>query len=301
MPKLIIEVGAPGSGKSTCARERCETNSNCIRVNRDDIRTMGFGVSRWNPQREEWVKKVEKQSIVAALECGYDAIVDSTNLLVSRRDADWQWVKEAGHEIEICDHTDVPLEELIRRDSHRSGVARVGRVVIERLLAQAGMLPVQHVRPVVICTYESIADMNHRMEWIEKDRSFFYSELWIDGIKEEFYKLVRQLGQDNDIWIVSDHPDFYVDEMGEVVRVGDLMAAWLGYNHVPFQHLFMRRAIDTKSVVETKEEIFKTLILKNIPTGNISIVVDTDQASVGMWNRYNLMPLTGIKKVDTAS
>ena len=43
MSKLLILVGAPGSGKSTFARYFLRTEDNWIRVNRDDFRLMQFG------------------------------------------------------------------------------------------------------------------------------------------------------------------------------------------------------------------------------------------------------------------
>ena len=45
MSKLLILVGAPGSGKSTFARYFLRTEDNWIRVNRDDFRLMQFGDS----------------------------------------------------------------------------------------------------------------------------------------------------------------------------------------------------------------------------------------------------------------
>ena len=49
MSKLLILVGAPGSGKSTFARYFLRTEDNWIRVNRDDFRLMQFGDSLMIP------------------------------------------------------------------------------------------------------------------------------------------------------------------------------------------------------------------------------------------------------------
>ena len=45
MSKLLILVGAPGSGKSTFARYFLRTEDNWVRVNRDDFRLMHIGIA----------------------------------------------------------------------------------------------------------------------------------------------------------------------------------------------------------------------------------------------------------------
>lgn len=284
--KLIIEVGAPGAGKSTCARKRCQEDSSYIRINRDDIRTMGFGISQWTPEREKWVKKVEVDAITAAFHYGFNAIVDSTNLLTNRRSLDWQWAKLAGHEIEICDHTDVPLDELIRRDNQRTGKDRVGRVVIERLLAQAGLLP-KTERDVLLCCLDGfLVDDSHRKIYASDEHKFL-AMCDMDAVRKQGAEMIKIAAVRHDIWMISTRPDFHVDADGDVLRVGDMTALWLESNSIPFKHLFMRRAIDKRSDAIVLEEIVDMLIKPK----QARYVLVEDGLAVHVWNNKNIIPV----------
>ena len=48
-PKLLILVGAPGSGKSTFARYFIRTEDNWVRVTREDIRLKHYGDTLMTP------------------------------------------------------------------------------------------------------------------------------------------------------------------------------------------------------------------------------------------------------------
>src|SRR5579872_314305 len=114
--KIIVERGLPASSKSTCANKKIAENKLCVRINRDDLRTMWFGNHRWSPQREIWVLSTEDGAIREALSEGFTPIVDSTNLIPSRLENLRMLASQLDVELEICDHTNVPLEVLFERD-----------------------------------------------------------------------------------------------------------------------------------------------------------------------------------------
>jgi predicted kinase len=290
MAKIILEVGAPASGKSTCAKEKCAKDGNLVRVNRDDIRSMGFGNARWTPHREKWVVAAEEQAVVCALTDGFTPVVDSTNLMPHRIEKFKSLAKQVNAELVICDHTDVPIEELVRRDATRLGDARVGRVVIEKLIAQAGGLP-KPTRSVVLCDVDgTLANLEHRKQWIQgekRDYHTFFGQVSFDAPIWETIHLVEDLAKENDIWVVSGRPDFHVED-GHVFRVGEYTIEWLTNMGVPFKYIFMRRAGDRRPDTDVKREILKKQILTNITKDQIKCVVDDRPAVIRMWREEGL-------------
>lgn len=78
-PKLLILVGAPGSGKSTFARYFLRTEDNWVRVNRDDFRLMQFGDTLMSPFYEERITKMVEASVITLLKNHTNVIIDATN------------------------------------------------------------------------------------------------------------------------------------------------------------------------------------------------------------------------------
>lgn len=289
MAKIILERGAPASGKSTCAKKRCETNS-YVRINRDDLRSMAFGNLRWTSHREVWVIAAEEAAVLCALTDGFTPVVDSTNLMPSRIAKFKSLAEQVNAELIICDHTDVPIEELVRRDALRLGEARVGRVVIEKLIAQAGRLP-KPTRPVVLCDVDgTLANLEHRKHFIAgENRQYhdFFGNVILDTPILDVIHRVEKLAEENDIWIVSGRPDFHV-EGDNVHRVGADTIEWLENHKVPFKHIFMRRAGDRRPDTDVKREILNGQILRNITKDQIKLVVDDRPAIIRMWREEGL-------------
>jgi predicted kinase len=292
MRKIIVEKGLPASGKSTCAKARIAKDNKMLRINRDDLRTMGFGNHRWTPTREIWVLSTEDGAIRSALQEGFTPIVDSTNLIRSRLEKLQTLASQLDVKLEICDHTDVSLEELYRRDAERSGSNRVGRVVIERLAAQSGMIKTD--KPIVLCDVDgTLADLTHRLRFIKKpegeakDWDGFFAWVSADAPIWDNIHFVRELAKTHTIWIVSGRPDFRVE--GDVVqRIGDETVAWLQLFGVPFEHIFMRRASDRRDDDIVKKEILTSQILKNVAKEQIKLVVDDRPRVIRMWQGQGL-------------
>lgn len=128
MLEIVILKGLPASGKTTYARNFVEENTDYIRVNRDDIRTMSG--KYWVPQREKYINDLEQFSVEAAIKRNYNVILDATNLNEKVR----FWVDEiaARHNCNVQElFFNVPLEECITRDKNRK--KPVGRAVIENM------------------------------------------------------------------------------------------------------------------------------------------------------------------------
>ena len=113
MSKLLILVGAPGSGKSTFARYFLRTEDNWIRVNRDDFRLMQFGDSLMIPFYEERISKMVEASVLTLLKSDTNVIIDATNTsLRTIQDMIHTYTEYADISFKVFD---LPVDELVKR------------------------------------------------------------------------------------------------------------------------------------------------------------------------------------------
>lgn len=131
MTTLYLSRGLPGSGKTTACRRFIE-GTDIVRVNRDDIRYMLYGIYWGPPIDEEIVSFVQSTLVRAALADGRDVYCDDMNLsniAVESRMADARSIP--GTKIVWHDHTAVPLCVCQERDAARD--RHVGADVIRSL------------------------------------------------------------------------------------------------------------------------------------------------------------------------
>jgi tRNA uridine 5-carbamoylmethylation protein Kti12 len=122
MNKIIFCMGAPGSGKTTWSKRFVKDNSNTVRVGRDDFRYMLKDLPFLPSHLEELITKIQDNTILLALESGYNVIVDNTNLKL----------KYINHFLKLTNGIaepefkvfDVVYSELVVRDNNRD--KRVG-------------------------------------------------------------------------------------------------------------------------------------------------------------------------------
>lgn len=127
MPKLYIMRGLPASGKSTYCRQHL---SHCVRVNRDELRRMIYGLA-WNPKREQEVTEAQNGMLEQALMWKRDVVIDDTNLNPKFLD---KWLRQAkmypDTTSEIIDLTSVPPWTCVENDRKRPQHQQVGPDVI---------------------------------------------------------------------------------------------------------------------------------------------------------------------------
>jgi predicted kinase len=129
MATLHATKGLPGCGKTTAALKYIADDPTVVRVNRDDLRFMLFGVYWGPPIDEEVVTVAQYAAIDAALRAGRDVFVDDTNLSPDVQERLLNAAKSVeGAHIMWHDFTDVPLCVCIERDAHRE--RQVGPAVI---------------------------------------------------------------------------------------------------------------------------------------------------------------------------
>jgi predicted kinase len=292
MPKIILERGLPASGKSTCSKQQVQKNKKKVRIGRDDLREMGFGLINWFPKREAWVDDCEIDMVRQAIQRGFTPIVDSTNLKEERLIKFQALADDLQVPLELCDHLDIPLTKLIERDEKRSGTARVGRAVIEKLGSQAGMFRTD--REVVIVDVDgTLADCEKRTQFIKSDKPTdldfhtFFMWVWADTPRLDVIQEVNKLAKKYEIWIVSGRPDFHVLDQ-DVVRVGEETVNWLEDNGVKFDHILMRKSGDRRPDTEVKKEILEKQILRNMEKSQIKLVIDDRPSVIRMWQEQGL-------------
>ena len=135
MSKLLILVGAPGSGKSTFARYFLRIEDNWIRVNRDDFRLMQFGDSLMIPFYEERISKMVEASVLTLLKSDTNVIIDATNTsLRTIQDMIHTYTEYADISFKVFD---LPVDELVKRcDKRYEETGKfISKSVVERNVA----------------------------------------------------------------------------------------------------------------------------------------------------------------------
>ncbi|MDJ0380015.1 AAA family ATPase [Streptomyces sp. G-G2] len=136
MPVVHVMTGLPASGKTTAARSlQAESGGRMRRVNLDDLRAM-LDVPAADGERsfahEQTVLAIQDAAVRAAVDGGFDVVVDNTHL--TRHIPKRLKAAVAGRATFVVhDFTGVPAEECVRRDAARE--RPVGEEVI-RILAE---------------------------------------------------------------------------------------------------------------------------------------------------------------------
>jgi predicted kinase len=139
---VILFCGLPASGKTSAARELVTSDPNrWKRINRDDVRLMLHGPSHdyTNKSHEKAVTEVCNAALRELLENGVDVVLDNTFLDGRSRKAIHQIAEEHGECVVIEKVFEVPVEECLRRNALRSGIARVPESVILGMAKKASV------------------------------------------------------------------------------------------------------------------------------------------------------------------
>jgi predicted kinase len=294
--RLVITRGLPASGKTTWARAWVEEAPRRARVNRDDLRVMMFGRYVLPDRQEKAVTTAQRVAVETLLREGYDVVVDDTHL--RRRYAlDWAEVAaRAGAGFEVRDLTDVPLEEVLRRDAARvaAGERGVGETLIRdlhaRFLARGRPAPVEVTDVPVLpgqaagAPYEPdpalppawLVDVDGTLALIGSRSPYAWHRVGEDAPNPPVVELVRALrGTGNAIVVVSGRDG--------VARKATL--AWLDRHEIPHDALLMRSPGDNRRDSVVKRELFDTRIRR---TWQVKGVLDDRDQVVRMWRELGL-------------
>ena len=131
MPTLVVTRGLPGSGKTTWAKMRLNTDMlRAVRANRDDLRRALHGGRTGTDWAERQVTLAQRALVGELLRSGVDVICDDTNLRARTVRDLAELARECAADFVLKDFTEVPLDVCIKRDAERIGPERVGAEVI---------------------------------------------------------------------------------------------------------------------------------------------------------------------------
>lgn len=283
MPKLILMVGLPASGKSTRAKTIIEECGNTVRLNKDLLRTM-LHFDHFTGKNEDKTQKASRVLAEMFLKSGINVIIDDTNLN-SRTAGAWSdLVRTCGAKIERINLTDVSVADCILRDMNRE--KKVGNHVIQKMALQH--LDYMKGEPVVICDLDgTLCDITHRLHFVPKDGSKKNWRGFFDGIsgdslrKDVYHNVLTELQSatfDNlktcSLILVSARPEDYRKQTEE----------WLAKQGIEYRLLIMRESGDKRADTEVKSEIHD----KYLANLKITKVFDDRPSVIRMWRDKGL-------------
>ncbi|MEV7725297.1 AAA family ATPase [Streptomyces sp. NPDC087917] len=294
LPVVHVMTGLPASGKTTAARAlQSEAAGRMRRVNLDDLRTM---MDLPDPERErsfkheQTVLAVQDAAVRAAVEDGFDVVVDNTHLTphIPKR------LKAAVAGLAtfvVHDFTDVPLEECLRRDAARE--RSVGEEIIRiladkharsrkggwRLTAEwlndqppvRAYVPDPALPPAVLC------DIDGTLALTGDRGPYDFTRCERDLLNEPVRHVLNALREAAGDRIVL------LSGRGEEHR--PQTESWLRAHEVPYDELWMRRAGDTRRDDVVKAELFDAHVRERFA---VRVSLDDRDRVVAIWRRMGL-------------
>lgn len=294
MPVVHVMTGLPASGKTTAARALQERSEGRMRrVNLDDLRAMLDvpGGDRRSHAHELTVLEIQDAAVRAAVDDGFDVVVDNTHLtphIPKRLKA-----AVAGREATfvVHDFTDVSVDECVRRDAARE--RPVGEEIIRILadkhakatrggwrLTDAWLNDRPAVTPYVAdpaLPSAVMCDIDGTLA-LRGDRGpYDFSRCDLDLLNESVREALRAFQRS--------HQDRIVLLSGRSEDHRALTEAWLERYEVPYDELWMRASDDGRSDDIVKAELFDAHVRHRYA---VRVSLDDRDRVVAVWRRMGL-------------
>ena len=283
MNKILVLQGPPASSKSKFAREFVNEHEHWVIVNRDSIRE-GLG-NYWVPERENLVNKIERDTIISAIEMGWNVIIDATNLN-PKTIAKWEAVAdEYKCEIEYKTFW-IPFHEAINNDKgpNRKPVGyKVIKSFYERynpdMLKEDGwdnryIKELDFNKPKAI-----ICDLDGTLCLHQGRNPYDYEKCDTDKCNEPLINIIWDLYQ-------SDYDIIFTSGREDIGHSRSKTETWLDANFGGSYKLLMRAEKDHRPDEIVKEEIYHNEIE---PYYNVIAVYDDRNCCVKMWRNLGLL------------
>ncbi|MCX5205320.1 AAA family ATPase [Streptomyces sp. NBC_00237] len=306
LPVVHVMTGLPASGKTTAARAlQAASDGGLRRVNLDDLRAMldlpatraGDRNRDASPEgrarswaREQTVLAVQDEAVRAAVDAGFDVVVDNTHLtphIPKRLKA-----AVAGHATFVVhDFTDVQVEECVRRDAARANP--VGEDVI-RILADkhlkatkggwrltadwfndqvevAPYVPDPALPSAVMC------DIDGTLALTGDRGPYDFTRCGLDVLNPSVRDALLAFRQT--------HGDALILLSGRSEEFREQTEEWLKRNDVPYDELWMRAAKDQRRDDVVKAELFDAHVRERFA---VRVSLDDRDRVVELWRRMGL-------------
>lgn len=292
--EILLLVGAPGSGKSTWAKEFVSKNSKYVRINRDSYRLMLFGVQMGDPDQERIVTRIVDSAVETAIQSGKNVILDQTNCNLRFLEPMIEKYSEwADIHFRLFD---VDLVTLEKRNETRPESERVPKEVLLKMFNQylnlfeknfdfstrkqkvrkpaCRHLPDLNEKPGVY-----LFDIDGTIAHALGQRSWYSEEdAWKDEVDEVVVHVLRTLhSQSHPVILMSGRKG---SEVGRKVT-----EEWLNYHNIPYKELWMRDKDDNRRDSVIKRELYDAHIAPNY---NVIAVFDDRDQVVKMWRDLGL-------------
>jgi predicted kinase len=288
-------TGLPASGKTTAARRlQEESEGRMRRVNLDDLRTM---LDIPAPERgrshahEQTVLAIQDAAVRAAVDDGFDVVVDNTHLTPHIPKRLKAAVAGRPATFVVHDFTDVPVEECIRRDAERE--RSVGEEIIRLLadkhtkarqggwqLTDAWLNDQPSVDPYVADTALPSAvmcDIDGTLALRGARGPYDFSRCDEDLLNVSVRQALDSFRRaDNDVIVL-------LSGRGEEHRVKT--EEWLRRHEVPYDELWMRAAGDSRRDDIVKAELFDRHVRHRFA---VRVSLDDRDRVVAIWRRMGL-------------
>jgi predicted kinase len=286
--KVIITKGLPASGKSSWADQYIKENPDFVKIEKDIIRQDGrlFPGGEYIHKRgdESIVLKERDRLIRQALQSGKSVISSDTNLVKKHVSQMSTIARQHGAEVEIVSFLDVPLKELIERDTKRQDA--VGEQVIRKMFhTQVGSMPT-FLKEDPNLPYVVVCDLDGTLTKGPKDRSpYEWDKVGQDDINlgtSAILDGLRMIGL-YDIYIFSGRNEVCRPETEE----------WLERHDIEYEKLVMRPQFLEDGVTENNlsDEIIKANMIEEHIVGQKNVLLwldDRDRVSTMLRDVYGI-------------
>lgn len=293
-PVVHIMTGLPASGKTTAARAlQAEAAGRIRRVNLDDLRAM---LDVPDPERgrsykhEQTVLAIQDAAVRAAVEDGFDVVVDNTHL-TSHIPKRLKAAVAGRATFVVHDFTDVPVEECLRRDAARE--RPVGEEIIRILsdkhqsvrkggwrLTAEWLNDQPAVEPYVAdpaLPSAVMCDIDGTLALTGDRNAYDFSRCEVDLLNEPVRSALDAFRRADGDAIVL------LSGRGEEHR--PQTEAWLARHEVPYDELWMRPAGDGRRDDVVKAELFDAHVRHRYA---VKVSLDDRDRVVAIWRRMGL-------------
>lgn len=287
--KVILNIGIPGSGKSTWTTEFLMKNPDWMKISRDDFRFMLRNQPILDFKGENMLTGMVMQAARKALLSGFNVIVDNTHCRLSYINAS---IEALGDLADIdFRYFDTPVKTCIERDSKRE--KKVGEVIINKMhkdltimLETFDFQPVKKKERLKLDYAKGwdpklpnaiISDIDGTLAHMNGKRGpFDWKKVGVDDIDQPMVETLK-------VWKASGAT--IIACSGRDGSCRQETTDWLKAAEVPFDHLFMRPANDFRKDSLIKKEIYENDIKGKF---NVIMVYDDRNQVVDLWRSLGL-------------